>query len=188
VDTHHISDVEVYPKQDDIGNGLGSLIRLPFGIHRLSGRRYGFYGSDNKPLGSTIREQISSLQSPNFVSKVGFETYIANSSPPTTEALSNQLHETTGPVSERIKAHVSVFEFLSQYVELKPTATGAVGLCPFHNDQHPSLGVNDKENYWHCFAGCGGGSVIDFWSKWRENKGLDSSFVDTITELADMLL
>jgi len=23
--------------------------------------------------------------------------------------------------------------------------------CPFHNDQRPSFGVNDKENYWNCF-------------------------------------
>ena len=29
-------------------------------------------------------------------------------------------------------------------------------------DLHPSFGVNTEGNYWHCFAGCGGGSVIDF--------------------------
>ncbi len=32
----------------------------------------------------------------------------------------------------------------------------------------PSFGVNDTGNYWHCFAGCGGGTVIDLWIKWRE--------------------
>jgi hypothetical protein len=58
-------------------------------------------------------------------------------------------------------------EFVSQYVDLKPTARGAIGLCPFHDDHHPSFGVNDEGNYWHCFAGCGGGSVIDFWMKWQ---------------------
>jgi DNA primase len=35
-------------------------------------------------------------------------------------------------------------------------------LCQFHYDHNPSFGVNDAEYCWHCFAGCGGGSVIDF--------------------------
>jgi hypothetical protein len=61
------------------------------------------------------------------------------------------------PISERIKASVMVLEFVSQYVDLKPTASGAVGLCPFHDDHHPSFGVNDESNCQNCFAGCGGG-------------------------------
>src|SRR5207248_1264941 len=36
------SDVEFYPKQDEVGQGYGSLMRLPLGVHRLSGRRYPF--------------------------------------------------------------------------------------------------------------------------------------------------
>ena len=33
--------LELYPKQDE-GKGYGSLIRLPLGIHRRSGKRYPF--------------------------------------------------------------------------------------------------------------------------------------------------
>jgi len=66
-------------------------------------------------------------------------------------------------LSERIKASVTVLEFVSQYVELTPTKSGAIGLCPFHDDHRPSFGVNAEGNYWHCFAGCGEGSVIAFW-------------------------
>src|SRR5215469_5490609 len=33
--------VEFYPKQDE-GRGYGSLIRVPFGVHRLTGKRYPF--------------------------------------------------------------------------------------------------------------------------------------------------
>lgn len=43
--------------------------------------------------------------------------------------------------------------------------------------------MNDKEDYWHCFAGCGGGSVIDFWTEWR---GCD--FGMAVRELAELLL
>jgi hypothetical protein len=38
--------LEVYPKQETI-EGPGSLIRVPFGIHRKSGQRYGFVGLGN---------------------------------------------------------------------------------------------------------------------------------------------
>jgi len=59
-------------------------------------------------------------------------------------------------LSERIKARATVLEFVSQYVGLKPTASGAIGLCPFHDDNHLSFGINVEGSYWHCFAGCGG--------------------------------
>jgi DNA primase len=74
-----------------------------------------------------------------------------------------------------------VLEFVSQYVDLKLTAGGAIGLCPFHDDHHPSFGVNDCENYRHCSAGCGGGSVINSYTEWRE-------CYSAIRELAEMLL
>ena len=87
-------------------------------------------------------------------------------------------------LSERIKAAISVRDFVSRYVELNERN---VGNCPFHDDQHPSFGVNEHENYWSCWAGCGGGSVIDFWSRLREKNGQDGSFTATITDLAQML-
>lgn len=178
---------ELYPKQDNIGRGFGSLIRMPFGLHRLSGRRYGFFEGNGHSLGSTLREQIYALQRPHFVSEVTLEPYKVISSVPTTDALPKRLHESKGYVSERLKSRITVLEFISQYVDLKPTESGAVGLCPFHDDKRSSFGVNDKENYWHCFAGCGGGSIIDFWSLWRKKEGLDPGFVPTITELAEII-
>jgi DNA primase len=79
---------------------------------------------------------------------------------------------------------VTVLEFVSQYVDLKPSASGALGLCLFHHDDHrPSFGVNHEGNYWQCFAGCVGGSVIDVWMKRREG-----GFAAAIAELAELLL
>jgi DNA primase len=88
-----------------------------------------------------------------------------------------------GTVPERIKASVTVLEFVSQYVDLKPTASGAVGLCPFHDGHHPSFGVNSEGNYWQSFAGCGERSVIDFWMRWRK-----CDFTTAVRELAEMVL
>lgn len=39
--------------------------------------------------------------------------------------------------------------------------------CPFHEDGSPSFGVNVDEQVWHCYAGCGGGSVIDLLAKFE---------------------
>src|SRR5690606_5025124 len=88
-------------------------------------------------------------------------------------------------LSERLKNAISVYDFVGRYVDLDERGTG---LCPFHDDQRRSFGVNREENFWHCWAGCGGGSLIDFWMKWREREGLDASFSATLKALADILL
>ncbi len=155
---HQVEGVELYPKQGQLADGPGSLIRMPFGVHRLTGRRYGFYTSDGSPLAPSIREQIYALKTPETVPEAAFEAYRSFVPPQPALAVTEPPEELAGTLSERIKASVTVLEFVSQYVELKPTASGAVGLCPFHDDHHPSFGVNDEGNYWHCFAGCGGGN------------------------------
>jgi len=49
-----IEDIELFPKQDELTTGPGSLIRLPFGIHRKSGRRYSFI----HPMGTFLPQQL----------------------------------------------------------------------------------------------------------------------------------
>ena len=135
-------------------------------------------------MAPSIREQIYALKTPETVPEAGFEAYRSFVPSETVEAPGEPPKAPErGTLSERIKASVMVMEFVSQYVDLKPTASGAVGLCPFHDDHHPSFGVNIEGNYWHCCAGCGGGSVIDFWMRWR---GCD--FTTAVRELAEMVL
>ncbi len=113
--THNLQ-MEIFPKQEMIGDGPGSLIRVPFGVHQ-------------------------------------------------------------------VKKSISVYEFVSQFVDLKRSGSGYVGHCPFHDDQRPSFSVNAQKNYWHCFAGCGGGSIIDFW---MIREGID--FSTALMELEEILL
>lgn len=186
-----LDGLELFPKQDELGDGPGSLVRLPFGVHRRAGRRYGFVRPDGAPLAWNLREQIRLLSNPARVPALAFEAYEAladdllpalrpsepSCSPHAGLAPSEQA---SAPLSARLKARISVRDFVSSYVLL--SASG-VGLCPFHDDHHPSFAVNDEENYWHCFT-CGtGGSIIDFWMRWR---GCD--FAAAVGELAEMLL
>ena len=62
---------------------------------------------------------------------------------------------------ETIKAAISVKQAAEHY-GLKASRNG-MACCPFHNDRHPSLKLN--EDYFFCF-GCGAaGDVIDFAAK-----------------------
>jgi hypothetical protein len=100
-------------------------------------------------LAGSIRGQIHALGAPETVPEAAFEAYRSFVPPQTVEAPGEPLTAPErGTLSERIKASVTVLEFVSRYVELKPTASGAVGLCPFHDDHRPSFGVNDEGDYW----------------------------------------
>lgn len=64
-------------------------------------------------------------------------------------------------IYETIKAAISVKQAAEHY-GLKVNCNG-MACCPFHNDRHPSLKLN--EDYFFCF-GCGAkGDVIDFVAK-----------------------
>lgn len=188
---HHfgIEEMELFPKQDRLRTGPGSLIRLPFGVHRKSGRRYGFYTAADEPLASTLRAQIMALEAAETVPNDVFERFAGIEAGPGRKsrievagALSVPVVRPPGemPLSERIKATLPVRSFVLRYLELSPAGRG---LCPFHDDQVASFSVNDAENFWHCFACDKGGSIIDFWMAWR-----DCDFKTALKELAGMLL
>lgn len=183
MDVHRVEEVELYPKQDKLEQGPGSLIRVPFGVHRLTKLRYGFLNLDGQPLAGSTEEQIRMITHPRVVSKEAIEAYASIEKIRQHNSDAELPKSRKETLSNRIKNTVSVMEFVGRYIELSPTESGAIGSCPFHDDQHPSLGVNLENNYWHCFAGCGGGSVIDFWMKWRK-----CDFKTAVSELARMLL
>ncbi len=178
--SYDVTGIELYPKQDRLAEGPGSLIRLPFGVHRKSGLRYGFLAIDGKPLADSLADQIRLLAAPRCVPEAAVAAYTAIGVVTLPKQVIRPSAAVGETLSEQIKSSVSVLDFVSQYVALSPSGRGR---CPFHDDQHASFSVNAQKNYWYCFAGCGGGSIIDFWMKW---KGAD--FTRSVRELAKMLL
>ncbi len=182
----NLAGIELYPKQDALRSGPGSLIRLPFGVHRKSGRRYGFYTPDGRSLAPTLREQIVALQDPQTVPERLFEHYASYAAAPRPQPVFEAVEAEGEHVSDRIKAAIGCREFISRYVELDRNGSG---LCPFHDDRLASFSVNAEENYWHCFAGCGGGSIIDFWMMYqRRVEGKPGDFKSAVKELSQLLL
>ena len=84
------------------------------------------------------------------------------------------------PVSE-IKSRLSIADVVSHYLPLKKAGRNFKGVCPFHNDTHPSLLVSaEKEIAW-CFACNNGGDIFSFVQK---IEGVD--FAEALRILADM--
>ncbi len=188
-----LSIKEIYPRQDELTTGVGSLVRLPFGIHRKSRRRYGFVTLNEQSIAPTVRDQLAILSQPERI-PIPYIRRILASLPtepprPIPKTLNVLYPGDARHLSERIKQAIPVRDFVSQFVDLDERGRG---LCPFHDDHRQSFGVHERENFWSCFAQCGekphGGSVIHFWQKMRRDVyGLDGDFVPTITELAKIL-
>jgi len=59
-------DLEVFPKQNQInGNSLGNLVKLPLGVHRLTGKTSYFIGYKQ----CSVWEQLESLKKINLISE-----------------------------------------------------------------------------------------------------------------------
>jgi len=69
---HGLNGIELFPKQSRLKTGPGSLVGLPFGIHRKTGQRYGFITHDSLPLASTFPEQIQLLSQPQAITDAAF--------------------------------------------------------------------------------------------------------------------
>ncbi|GEM_PF-720618 len=189
--------IEIYPKQDVLGEGAGSFVRLPLGVHMKTGQVYHFVDLDGKPIAPSVREQLKVLGQPSRVSSDFIATILAQElelptpPPKPSPKFKKRKPRHNEPLSESLKHAISVHDFVSRYVALNEQGRG---LCPFHDDHEKSFAVNKQRNYWHCFAGClttdgnKGGSIIDFWMKWRETHGQDGSFTETVKELREMLL
>jgi hypothetical protein len=191
--SHDIPDsLEIYPKQDQLGDGPGSLVRLPFGVHRKSGKVYHFVDLDGQPLARRISDQIRLLSNPDrvpqsFLEEVLWRDYQDKRRQDKVKEASPTLPDldTGETLSEAIKNSISVYDLVRQYADLDERGRGH---CPLHPDKHQSFGVNREKNYWHCWAGCGGGSVIDFIMCLRERNGEDSSFTATVLAMREMFL
>jgi len=155
--------------------------------HRKVGCRYGFYGIDGNPLAHTIREQIRLLESAERVPKDKLERYCSNApmepAQVSMQSRFSRASSTNGNeilLHERLKAKISVRNFVSRYIRLSRAGTG---LCPLHDDHVDSFSVDDSCNFWYCFACEIGRSIIDFWMFYW-----DCDFKTTVKQLETMLL
>lgn len=64
-----------------------------------------------------------------------------------------------------IAAHPIERELTERGVAVLGNGIKKMAKCPFHEDKQASFSVDTNKGLWNCFAGCGGGSVIDLIAK-----------------------
>ena len=80
---------------------------------------------------------------------------------------------------DRIRDAADIVTVISPYVNLKKQGQNYIGLCPFHNDRHPSLNVSQRKQIYKCFSCGAGGNAITFLMEYEK-----ISFVEALKRLA----
>lgn len=74
-----------------------------------------------------------------------------------------------------------IYDVVKDFVELRRSGSGWVGLCPFHSERTPSFHVDPRRNIYKCFS-CGeGGHAVRFL---MENRNM--SYPDAIRHIAGL--
>lgn len=63
---------------------------------------------------------------------------------------------------DRVRQATDIVELISGYLELRRQGSIYVGLCPWHDDNHPSMQVNPNRQSWKCWVCNIGGDAFSF--------------------------
>lgn len=79
-----------------------------------------------------------------------------------------------------IRNSVDIVEVISEYIPLESKGKNYFGVCPFHDDNHPSMSVSKEKQIYTCFS-CGAtGNVFKFLMDYKS-----ITFRETLKILAD---
>jgi hypothetical protein len=168
--------MELYPKQDMRLGGVGSLIRLPLGVHRRSRGWYPFLtvAADGSlvPVGQTVEDccrwacaSVERVTVP-MASAVSVASGVVNGKPlelsaPVRDAVA---HSGRGWIRAWCRAQ-DVRAVIGRYVVLDRRGMGS---CPFkghhyRGDVRPSFHVfPEQDQCWYCYTWQRGGDLLDF--------------------------
>ena len=80
-----------------------------------------------------------------------------------------------------IRNSTDIVDVISSYISLTPRGKNYFGICPFHDDNRPSMSVSKEKQIYKCFS-CGAtGNVFKFIMDYE-----NISFVEAIKKCADM--
>ncbi len=173
--------MEIYPKQDTRGSGVGSLIRAPLGVHLASGRRYGFLTAYDEPVVPTVKGHVAylaTIRSIDVHREIGARPQIRDAQA-SAEAGSSMMVAPTGhptaptpvPVSPGERSVIRTWleavrceDVVRAYI---PLDWRGVGHCPWpahhaHGDRAASFQVLTRVQRWKCYATEETGNAFDF--------------------------
>ena len=80
---------------------------------------------------------------------------------------------------QEVKEKADIVEVISEHVVLKKRGREFVGICPFHDDNKPSMTVSPEKQFYYCFSCGAGGNSIKFLMEFTR-----SNFSDVVMSLA----
>lgn len=83
-------------------------------------------------------------------------------------------------IKGQIQQATDIVRLIGEHIALRPRGKEFVGLCPFHDDRHPSLYVSPSKQIYKCFACGAGGDVFAFVMNYHR-----MSFPEALRYLAD---
>ncbi|GHO65718.1 hypothetical protein KSC_046100 [Ktedonobacter sp. SOSP1-52] len=178
--------IEFFPKQDE-AQRYGSLIRVPLGVHALSGERYPFVSWQHGqllPVASSLQGMLAWLSRVERAEVPGFDIReVAGSRHRRGAATQEKSKGSTLTLAPPVTFYANIaqwsaaqdpFEVIGRYVRLN---RNGVGHCPFteHHaggrDDHPSFRVYQPQTLggscWHCYASGRGGDVFNFLAQYH---------------------
>ncbi len=163
--------LELFPKQSS-GRGIGSLIRLPLGIHQRSGKRYPFLTTDLQPVARTLPEQLQWLAQVQRVTPPPIALPPTRTFPPPISPFPATQNSDIRLSLRSIRdwnAAQNPLTLIGRYVKLDHNGSGH---CPFSDhhegerDSHASFQVFYPRRpggiCWYCYAWEKGGTAFDF--------------------------
>ena len=65
-------------------------------------------------------------------------------------------------VINQIRSRVDIVDVISSYIPLVQKGRNYFGICPFHDDNHPSMSVSREKQIYKCFSCGASGNVFNF--------------------------
>ena len=80
-----------------------------------------------------------------------------------------------------IRNSVDIVDVIGSYLELTPKGRNYFGVCPFHDDNNPSMSVSKEKQIYTCFSCHATGNVFKFLMDYE-----NISFIEAVKKCADM--
>lgn len=81
---------------------------------------------------------------------------------------------------EEIRSSVNIVDVISEYIPLTQRGRNYFGVCPFHDDKHPSMSVSPTLQMFNCFSCGAAGNVFKFVMDYE-----NITFMDAVKKIAD---
>ena len=78
-------------------------------------------------------------------------------------------------IFEKVLENVNIVDVVSSFVDLEPKGKNLFGICPFHDDNNPSMSVSREKGIFHCFTCKEGGNAIKFVEKFKHISSIEAA-------------